>query len=97
MVTDPLTGEILAACSTPLYDPADVAGKTGTGEKPGENGRYLSDSFTNSFIGFAPASAPRIQVSVMLDGTPYSAYASAAPTFSKIMKNSLGDLGIAPQ
>ena len=75
----------------------DVAGKTGTGEKPGENGRYLSDSFTNSFIGFAPASAPRIQVSVMLDGTPYSAYASAAPTFSKIMKNSLGDLGIAPQ
>lgn len=75
----------------------DVAGKTGTAEKPGENGRYLSDSFTSSFIGFAPASAPRIQVSVMLDGTPYLAYASAAPTFSKIMKNSLGDLGIAPQ
>ncbi|TMI44922.1 MAG: penicillin-binding protein 2, partial [Betaproteobacteria bacterium] len=38
-----------------------VAGKTGTAHKQ-ENGGYAPDKFVASFVGFAPASAPRVVV-----------------------------------
>lgn len=78
-------------------DGYDIAGKTGTGEQVDENGGYLADKFMSSLIGFAPASDPEILVYVGLNGTPYLAYASAAPTFSSIMGEALIDLGVQPE
>ncbi|MDO4404209.1 MAG: penicillin-binding protein 2 [Atopobiaceae bacterium] len=75
----------------------DVAGKTGTGElADATRGGYVEDKFTSSLIGFAPASEPSVLVYVGLNGTPYLAYASAAPVFSSIMSEALTDRGVLP-
>lgn len=62
-----------------------VAGKTGTAHKL-ENKHYV-DRYVASFVGLAPASAPRIIVAVMIDepsnGTYYGGIV-AAPVFSKV-------------
>ena len=42
-----------------------VAGKTGTAHKL--EGRGYSNKYVSSFVGFAPASAPRLIVAVMID------------------------------
>ncbi|MBL8397139.1 MAG: penicillin-binding protein 2 [Candidatus Accumulibacter sp.] len=74
-----------------------VAGKTGTAYKL-ENGRY-NKKYISSFVGFAPASAPRLIVAVMIDepsaGQHYGGDV-AAPVFAGVMGNSLRTLGIAP-
>jgi cell division protein FtsI (penicillin-binding protein 3) len=68
-----------------------VAGKTGTAHKQ-ENGAYAPDKYLSSFVGFAPVSAPRLVVAVMLDepsaGQHYGG-AVAAPVFSQIMQGAL--------
>ena len=53
-----------------------VGGKTGTAHKQ-ENGGYSADRYLSSFVGFAPASAPRLVVAVMIDEP-----AAGAPVFS---------------
>ncbi|MCA3071858.1 MAG: penicillin-binding protein 2 [Rhodocyclaceae bacterium] len=73
-----------------------VAGKTGTARKI-ENGVYVS-RYVASFIGFAPASAPRVIVAVMIDEPSNGAYyggAVAAPVFSQITAGTLRMLGVA--
>ncbi len=73
-----------------------VAGKTGTARKI-ENGVYVS-RYVASFIGFAPASAPRVIVAVMIDEPSNGAYyggAVAAPIFSQITAGTLRMLGVA--
>ncbi len=74
-----------------------VAGKTGTAYKL-ENGHY-NRKYISSFVGFAPASDPRLIVAVMIDepsaGQHYGGDV-AAPVFSSVMGNSLRTLGIAP-
>jgi cell division protein FtsI (penicillin-binding protein 3) len=73
-----------------------VAGKTGTAHKQ-ENGGYASDKYLSSFVGFAPASAPRLVVAVMLDepsaGQHYGG-AVAAPVFAQVMQGALRLLGV---
>jgi len=68
-----------------------VAGKTGTAHKQ-ENGAYAPDKYLSSFVGFAPVSAPRLVVAVMLDepsaGEHYGGVV-AAPVFSQIMQGAL--------
>ncbi len=62
-----------------------VAGKTGTAHKL-ENGRYI-DRYVSSFVGFAPASNPRLIVAVMIDEPGNGQYYGglvAAPVFSKV-------------
>jgi cell division protein FtsI (penicillin-binding protein 3) len=75
-----------------------VAGKTGTAHKL-EGRSYASDKFVSSFIGFGPASAPRLVVAVMLDepsaGQHYGG-AVAAPVFSAVMADALRALGVPP-
>lgn len=44
-----------------------VAGKTGTAQVPGEDGRYMDDVYISSFAGFAPAENPRLVAVVVLD------------------------------
>ncbi|MDB5814464.1 MAG: cell division protein [Rhodocyclales bacterium] len=74
-----------------------VAGKTGTAHKL-ENGRYVN-KYVSSFIGFAPASEPRLLVAVMIDEASTGAYFGgevAAPVFAQIMSGSLRTLGVRP-
>jgi cell division protein FtsI (penicillin-binding protein 3) len=75
-----------------------VAGKTGTAHKI-ENGRYAASKYVSSFVGFAPASDPRIIVAVMIDepsaGQHYGG-AVAAPVFRELASATLRALSIAP-
>ena len=75
-----------------------VAGKTGTAHKL-ENGRYAPDKYVSSFVGFAPASDPRLIVAVMIDDPRNGAHYGgivAAPVFSGVMAGSLRLLAVPP-
>jgi stage V sporulation protein D (sporulation-specific penicillin-binding protein) len=68
-----------------------VAGKTGTAQKPKPEGGYYEDKYVVSFIGFAPTEKPNMVVYVALDepnmdGTSGSLAASVA---RDILKKSL--------
>lgn len=74
----------------------DVAGKTGTAQKPLPTGGY-GNSYVGSFAGFAPARDPQIAVVVVLDEpTPIWGGLTAAPTFNTITEFALSHLRIAP-
>ncbi len=69
-----------------------IAGKTGTAQKPREDGKGYSDSeFVASFVGFFPAENPRYLISIMLDTDRQHQWggASAAPTFKRIAQRIL--------
>jgi cell division protein FtsI (penicillin-binding protein 3) len=73
-----------------------VAGKTGTAHKQ-ENGSYAADKYLASFVGLAPASAPRLVVAVMIDEPSAGQYyggAVAAPVFSAVTGPALRMLGV---
>ena len=74
-----------------------VAGKTGTAYKQ-ENGRYVR-KYIASFVGYAPASDPRLVVAVMIDeptaGQHYGGQV-AAPVFSRIVGDALRALRVPP-
>jgi len=75
-----------------------VAGKTGTAHKPEGRG-YAATKFVSSFVGFAPVSAPRLVVAVMIDepaAGQHTGGAVAAPVFSAVMAEALRTLGVAP-
>lgn len=74
-----------------------VAGKTGTAQKL-ENGVYV-EKYVASFVGFAPASRPRVVVAVMIDepiGKHYYGGEVAAPVFATIMTEALRTLRVEP-
>ncbi|HQV07838.1 MAG TPA: penicillin-binding protein 2 [Thauera sp.] len=74
-----------------------VAGKTGTAHKL-EGGHYAR-KYVSSFVGFAPATNPRIVVAVMIDEPSAGQYFGgtvAAPVFSRITEGTLRTLGVAP-
>jgi cell division protein FtsI (penicillin-binding protein 3) len=75
-----------------------VAGKTGTAHKL-EHGGYAPDKYVSSFVGFAPASQPRLVIAVMIDEPSAGKYYGgqvAAPLFAKVMEGSLRALGVPP-
>jgi cell division protein FtsI (penicillin-binding protein 3) len=75
-----------------------VAGKTGTAHKL-IGASYAADRYVSSFVGFAPASQPRLVIAVMLDepgGKSYYGGEVAAPVFSNVMAGALRLLGIEP-
>jgi len=75
-----------------------VAGKTGTAHKL-EGGGYAHDRYVSSFIGFAPASDPRLIVAVMIDEPGAGQYYGgtvAAPVFAQVMAGALRMLSVAP-
>jgi penicillin-binding protein 2B len=83
-------------------DGYSVAGKTGTANIPGPNGRYLqgADNYMFSFLGMAPKDDPKLIVYVAvqqpdLDGTGMGALPVSA-IFNPVMKNSLHYLNIKP-
>jgi cell division protein FtsI (penicillin-binding protein 3) len=77
-----------------------VAGKTATAQKADpETGRYTSDRFTSSFIGFVPADRPRLAIVVVLDEPmlSHAGGAVAAPAFRRVAEYSLRYLGVKPE
>jgi cell division protein FtsI (penicillin-binding protein 3) len=75
-----------------------VAGKTGTAHKIEGKG-YAANKYVSAFVGFAPVSAPRIIVAVMVDEPSAGQYyggAVAAPVFSRIAAEALRLLGAMP-
>jgi cell division protein FtsI (penicillin-binding protein 3) len=72
-----------------------VGGKTGTVRKIGPNG-YLEHHHMATFVGFAPASSPRLVCVVVIDdpaggegNNQYYGGAVSAPVFGKIMSDAL--------
>jgi cell division protein FtsI/penicillin-binding protein 2 len=77
-----------------------LAGKTGTAQKPDPvNGGYSKYKYVASFIGFAPARNPRLEVAVMVDEPQGAIYGGvvAAPAFQKILQFALPYLRIPPR
>ena len=75
-----------------------VAGKTGTAHKQ-ENGTYAAHKYVSSFVGFAPASNPRLILAVMIDEPSDGRYYGgevAAPVFSRVMEGALRLKGVPP-
>lgn len=73
-----------------------VAGKTGTADRVGANGRYSGK--TASFIGFAPADKPEFVVAVILQN-PIRGYfggSTAGPVFKDVMTYALQEFKILP-
>ncbi len=72
-----------------------VAGKTGTAHKL--EGRVYANKYVSSFVGFAPASAPRLVIAVMIDEPSAGAHYGgevAAPVFSTVTGAALRMLGV---
>ena len=76
----------------------DVAGKTGTAQKPGKGG-YEPGAYVGSFVGFAPAKRPEVVVAVSVDeprkGSYYGAE-TAGPVFSELLRFVLGHRRVPP-
>ncbi len=75
-----------------------VAGKTGTAHKLGAHG-YEENKYVGSFVGFAPASNPRLIMAVMIDEPStekdqYYGGTVAAPVFSAVMADALRLLSV---
>jgi membrane peptidoglycan carboxypeptidase len=81
-----------------IYD-YDVAGKTGTAQKPDMiAGGYAEDRWIASFVGLVPAARPRLAILVAVDeprGLYYGGHV-AAPVFREIAEWSLNYLGVPP-
>lgn len=75
-----------------------VAGKTGTAHKV-QGAAYAADRYVSSFVGFAPASDPRLVIAVMIDepgGKHYYGGEVAGPVFSRVMAGALRLLSVSP-
>jgi stage V sporulation protein D (sporulation-specific penicillin-binding protein) len=75
-----------------------VAGKTGTAQKPGPDGRYLPDAYLASFLGIVPADRPQVAILVVLDDPrgEYYGGAVAAPVFRAVAAQVLWHLRVPP-
>jgi cell division protein FtsI (penicillin-binding protein 3) len=74
-----------------------VAGKTGTAAKPDSKG-YSTSKYVASFVGFAPATRPRVVVLVAVDEPHGEIFGGvvAAPAFKAIMQQALQYLSAPP-
>ena len=75
-----------------------VAGKTGTAQKPDPRGGYSSSKYVASFVGFVPATKPRLVVLVNVDEPRGSIWGGvvAAPAFQQIARFALQYLEVPP-
>jgi cell division protein FtsI/penicillin-binding protein 2 len=76
----------------------EVAGKTGTAQKPDSHGGYASNKYVASFVGIVPASRPRLLVLVAVDEPRGAIFGGvvAAPAFQQIASFDLRYLEIPP-
>jgi cell division protein FtsI/penicillin-binding protein 2 len=90
-------GGTASEVSVPGYE---LAGKTGTANKPDPTtGEYSQSAYVASFVGFAPATNPKLLISVMVDEPHGAIYGGsvAAPAFGKIAQFALGYEKIPPK
>jgi cell division protein FtsI/penicillin-binding protein 2 len=76
----------------------DLAGKTGTANVV-VDGKYSATQYIASFVGFVPASSPKLEVMVMVDEPSQGSYYGgkvAAPAFAQIASWAVPYLGINP-
>ena len=75
-----------------------VAGKTGTAQKPDSHGGYATGRYVASFVGIVPASHPRLVVLVAVDEPRGAIWGGvvAAPAFQQIARFDLQYLEVAP-
>ena len=75
-----------------------VAGKTGTAQKPDSHGGYATDRYVASFVGAVPASRPRLVVLVTVDEPKGAIWGGvvAAPAFQQIARFDLQYLEVPP-
>lgn len=79
-----------------------VAGKTGTAQRVATTGRRAGrydGTYTSTFVGMAPADAPRFVTAVILQGTGKRGYFGgqvAAPVFAQVMGFALRAYDVAP-
>ncbi len=88
-------GGTASGAAIPGYD---LSGKTGTANVV-VNGTYSNTEYIASFIGFVPATHPKLLVAVMVDEPQGSIYGGsvAAPAFQKIVGWAVPYLGISPR
>ncbi|HEU4449795.1 MAG TPA: penicillin-binding protein 2, partial [Gaiellaceae bacterium] len=98
-ITSMLRGVVEEGSGTTARVPGyHVAGKTGTAAKPEPTGGYSTSRYVASFVGFVPASRPRVVVLVTVDeprGTIWGGTV-AAPAFAEIAQFALQYLEIPP-
>jgi cell division protein FtsI (penicillin-binding protein 3) len=75
-----------------------VAGKTGTAQKPDSHGGYATGRYVASFVGIVPASRPRLVVLVAVDEPRGAIWGGvvAAPAFQEIARFDLQYLEVPP-
>lgn len=81
-------------------DGFEVAGKTGTAQKPDlVHGGYSAKKKVASFVGFVPADRPRMVLLVIVDEPQVNVYGGvvAAPAFRNIAAGVLRHLGVVPE
>jgi cell division protein FtsI (penicillin-binding protein 3) len=78
-------------------DGYEVAGKTGTAEKP-INGKYSGTAHVASFVGFLPSAAPEVGIIVVVDEPQpkHTGGVVAAPYFSRIATEAVRYLNVPP-
>ena len=88
LLTDFLRGVVNeGTASTVQIEGVDIAGKTGTAEKPRVGARgYEKDKYIASFVGFFPAENPQIVGLIILDSPKGLHYGgqTAAPAFKRV-------------
>jgi cell division protein FtsI (penicillin-binding protein 3) len=76
-----------------------AAGKTGTAQKiDPRTGTYSHDEYVSSFVGFVPATAPKLVILVMVDSPEGVVWGGsvAAPIFKAVAEQSLSYLQVPP-
>ena len=78
----------------------EVAGKTGTAQRLRETGGYSDTEVDVSFIGYFPASDPRLVITVVIynpqEGIRYGGHL-AGPVFKRVAEHLIHLLGISPK
>ncbi len=86
-------------------DGISIAGKTGTGVKPNEDGQYGIEGkdrkYYSSFVGFFPAEAPAVTTLISIDEPPADTQdrfggTAAAPVFRAVVPAIMHQQGIQP-
>lgn len=94
-VVDKNKGGGAIAANVPFYS---VAGKTGTAHVVGASG-YESNVYNSFFVGYAPASDPRVVVVIIMNepgGSQHYGSQVAAPLFSRIVTGAMRILNVTP-
>ena len=78
----------------------EVAGKTGTAQRLKETGGYSDTEVDVSFIGYFPASDPRLVITVVIynpqEGIRYGGHL-AGPAFKRVAEQLIHLQGISPK